>query len=65
MADTLEATGLFDVVFVPVLSIFLDRAYRYDFQGTQLCPGAYDTTGATRWVSSPILHVQVSTLTES
>ena len=47
MADTLEATGRFDVVFVPVLSSLLHRADRYHAQGTQLSAGAYDTTGAT------------------
>ena len=47
MADTLEATGRFDVVFVPVLSILFHRADRYDAQGMQLCAGACDTTGAT------------------
>ena len=62
MADTLEATGRFDVVFVPVLSTFLHRANRYHtllVLTTRLGPPAL------RWVSSPILHVQVSTLTES
>ena len=48
MADTLEATGLFDVVFVLVLNILLDRADGYDATGTQLRAGAYDATGVAR-----------------